>query len=111
VIVIRADDIRLPTDETPSIAPELPQLAPILKRIASCESGDRQFNPNGTVLRGVINPHDLGRFQINELIWGARAKELGHDLYSDAGNRAMALWIYAKYGVEPWGWSKFCWSK
>src|SRR5450631_2343958 len=33
---------------------------PILVAIAQCESGFRQFNPDGTVVRGKVDNHDVG---------------------------------------------------
>lgn len=90
---------------------------PLLKRIAACEStGDvkgvpRQFLPNGEVLRGYPNPHDIGEFQINEPTWGKVAKQLGFDIYTEKGNFAMGKWIYVndRQHEENWKWSEHCW--
>ena len=38
----------------------------MMKKIAQCESGSRQFNDEGNVLRGEINPMDVGLFQISK---------------------------------------------
>jgi hypothetical protein len=90
---------------------------PLLKHIASCESwGDpnkepREFNALGTVLRGYPNPNDIGLAQINLPTWGAKAKELGFDLYTYQGNLGMAKWIYDHYGSAPWKYSKGCWGQ
>ena len=87
-----------------------------LKHIASCESwGDpnkepRQFNASGTVLKGYPNPNDIGMMQIHEPIWGAKAKELGFDIYTYDGNLAMGKWIFDRYGENPWKYSRRCWS-
>jgi hypothetical protein len=89
----------------------------LLKHITSCESwGDpnkepREFTPDGNVLHGYPNPNDIGLGQINVPTWGAKAKELGFDLYTYAGNLAMAQWIFARYGSAPWKYSKGCWGK
>jgi hypothetical protein len=89
----------------------------LLKHITSCESwGDpnkepRQFNASGTVLHGNPNPQDIGLGQINLPTWGAKAKELGFDLYTYDGNLAMSKWIFDHYDAKPWTYSKGCWGK
>lgn len=80
----------------------------VLLDISWCESRDRQFNADGTVHRGEINPQDVGRWQINEHYWLEKSRELGFDIYTEEGNRAMALWIYNNQGVKPWSWSAGC---
>ena len=76
--------------------------------ISYCESRGRQFNSDGSVYRGTINNQDVGRWQINEYYWLKKSKELGFDIYTENGNRDMAIWIYNKYGAKPWGWSAQC---
>lgn len=89
----------------------------LLKHIASCESwGDpnkepREFNASGTVLRGYPNPNDVGLAQINLPTWGAKAKELGDDLFTYQGNLAFAKWLFDHEGDAPWKYSKNCWQK
>jgi hypothetical protein len=88
----------------------------LLKHITSCESwGDpnkepRQFTADGKVLHGYPNPDDIGLGQINLPTWGAKAKELGFDLYTYDGNIAMSKWIFDHYGWKPWVYSKNCWK-
>jgi hypothetical protein len=95
-----------------------------LQRIADCESGirnsdgsavpwsSRQFNEDGSVIVGrYTNPafgYDVGEHQINTYWHGARAKQLGFDLYSEKGNEAYARLLYSEQGAKPWGWSKHC---
>ncbi|KKT42266.1 hypothetical protein A2W54_02940 [Candidatus Giovannonibacteria bacterium RIFCSPHIGHO2_02_43_13] len=86
-------------------------LPDVLTRIAACESQGRHFDGDGNVLVGERNKYDIGKFQINVLYWGDLAKKLGHDLYTEEGNEAVALAIYEKYGTAPWKWSKKCWNK
>lgn len=81
-----------------------------LQAISRCESGGKQFKPDGTVLRGRINPQDIGMFQINEKYWLAKSLALGYNIYTEKGNIEMAKWIYERYGNAPWVWSKKCWS-
>ena len=87
------------------------ELPPIFARIAYCESRDRQFDKDGNVLRGNVNPYDVGRYQINTLHWADQAKKLGFDLNTEEGNEAMALYIYRKSGTKPWRSSQKCWDK
>lgn len=86
-------------------------IPPILKKIASCE-GITQFDKNGKVVVGKINSSDKGALQINEKIWGKKAKELGYDIYTEAGNYAMGKWLLENYGSTPWVHSaQKCWVK
>jgi hypothetical protein len=36
-----------------------------MKAIAHCESTDRHYNEDGSVLRGIVDKRDIGRYQIN----------------------------------------------
>lgn len=82
----------------------------LLLKIAQCESGLRQFDEKGEVLRGKVNPSDIGVFQINEKYWLEQSQKLNFDIYSEEGNVKMAVWIFKKYGESPWLWSFQCWS-
>lgn len=92
-------------------------LLPILKPVCTCESGQgtgkpQQFNiETGEVLRGVINPKDIGLCQINEYWNGEEAEELGYDIYTESGNIQMANHLYKRSGLQPWNASKGCWAK
>jgi hypothetical protein len=92
--------------------PEAPSRTapPVLKRIAFCESGDRHFDAHGNVIRGKVNPEDIGRFQINQAMWGKNAEKLGYDIFSEEGNLLMALYLYEKQGTRPWVYSQKCWD-
>jgi len=91
-----------------SVIPEVP---PILKKISFCESKNRQFDKNGDVLRGEINPKDVGYYQINEYYHLESSRSLGFDIYTLEGNTRYALYLYEHYGTDPWNWSKKCWFK
>lgn len=80
-----------------------------LKAVAHCESGIRQFDDD-SVLRGRINPLDIGVFQINEPYWLESAEKLGYDIHTIEGNIDMALWLYKNQGLNPWYLSKPCWK-
>jgi hypothetical protein len=84
---------------------------PILKKIASCESFNRQFDENGKVLRGHLNSQDIGYMQINEKYHLSTALKLGLDIYSLEGNLDYAKHLYKTQGVKPWIYSSHCWDK
>lgn len=84
-------------------------LPAILAKIAQCESADRQFNEDGSVIRGEIDHRDIGKYQINAFYWADTAKALGFDLYTEEGNEQMASWLLAHEGTDPWNASAHCW--
>jgi len=84
---------------------------PVLIDIARCESKFRQWEDNGTVLRGKINKKDVGLFQINEKYHLKASKRLGMDIHTVEGNIAYAKYLYKKEGSTPWNWSGHCWNK
>lgn len=84
---------------------------PILIDIARCESTFRQTGPDGKILRGIVNPDDVGVMQINQYYHGDSSKRLGQDIMTLEGNMAYARHLYEVYGADPWSASKPCWSK
>lgn len=86
--------------------------APILDRIAMCESHGHQLNPNGQVLLNINTNGtvDVGKFQINS-IHEAEATKLGYDLFTEEGNTAYAKYLYANKGTGDWSSSAHCWQK
>ncbi len=95
-------------DGTARLSPGIPQ---ILREIARCESGGKQFDKKGNVVRGVIHVPDTGKYQINSAVWGAEAKKLGYDLLTEEGNEQFALELYRRYHTLPWESSRLCWGK
>jgi len=100
--------------EASKTPPPLPSVTPtplpeVLRHIAFCESRNRQFDDNGEILLGK-NKNDVGRYQINTDHWGEKAEQLGHDLYTEEGNEAMAFYLYREFGTKPWYWSRKCWE-
>jgi hypothetical protein len=83
---------------------------PVMKGIAFCESRFRHFDSDGNVLRGDIEPSDIGVMQINEYFHGRKAQVMGIDLYDFGGNLIYARYLYEKEGTEPWKSSKKCWG-
>jgi hypothetical protein len=69
---------------------------PIMIEVARCESQFRHLNKDGTILRGVVNPSDVGVMQINLYYHESDAEKLG---------------LYDKKGTAPWSASKPCWGK
>ena len=96
-------------DEPSPITPATSTRPAILVRIAECESGDIHFLPSGEVVRGRINPLDVGRYQINLHYHQAHAESLGLDLLNEVDNETFALLLYKSQGTTPWNWSRECW--
>lgn len=86
------------------------QIDNVLKKIAWCESQNRQFNEDGSVLRGVVNPLDTGKFQINEKYHLANSIRLGFDIHTLEGNEGYAQHLFETQGSTPWNWSRPCWG-
>ena len=84
---------------------------PMLVRICKAESGNRQFNSSGDVLRGKVNPSDLGYCQINEYIHNDTARKLGMDIFTEKGNKDYAIYLFLREGSTPWNSSKSIWNK
>jgi hypothetical protein len=97
--------------QTPVVIVQEDSLPPVMYRIAQCESRGQHWAKNGTVLRGKQNPHDLGLFQINTVVWGKKAQELGYDLRTPEGNVLMARYLFENYGSVPWQRSAACWNR
>lgn len=89
----------------------LPDVPPIMIEVARCESGQKQFYPNGSLVRDGVTGTHVGIFQIGELVWNKKAKELGYNLYEAEGNIKMGLYIYKNFGTAPWKASQDCWGK
>lgn len=91
---------------------EVERVAPVMERIAKCESGNKHFENGQVLVRGnsTRDSVDVGRFQINTKIWGKKATELGFDIFSEKGNSDMAHWMFKNYGTEPWHLSANCWK-
>jgi hypothetical protein len=83
---------------------------PILKKVALCESRSRQFNEDGSVLRGEYNPQDVGIMQINEKYHLDTANKLGYNIYTLEGNIDYAKYLYRTQGLKPWTYSSHCWD-
>lgn len=99
-------------------------VAPILSKIADCESGERlsngkakkgsasHYGKNGQVnVYGNKNATvDIGKYMVNSYYWGKKATEMGLDIWKEVDNEKMAIWIYENEGTEPWSSSYNCWK-
>lgn len=103
----------------PRVDPPAVLVAP-LRPVCGCESsGDpdkapTQYDADGNVLHGRVNPNDIGMCQINVQPKNGniqQAEKLGLDVYTEQGNIKMANWLYAHQGLTPWDSSKSCWDK
>jgi transaldolase len=84
---------------------------PLLIDIARCESAFRQYDASGNILRGKVNPADIGVMQINEDYHLQKAESMGYDIRTTAGNVAYAKYLYDTQGAAPWTASAACWTK
>ncbi len=83
---------------------------PIMIEIARCESKFRQFNADGTPLRGGWGGGMIGVFQFFERVHVNTALSLGFDLTTLEGNLGYAKHVHSTSGTTPWNSSKTCWG-
>jgi hypothetical protein len=83
---------------------------PVLAEVARCESTFRHILSNGKILRGEVNPYDIGVMQINEEYHSKTASRMGLDLKKVDDNLAYAKYLYEKEGLKPWLSSSKCWK-
>lgn len=79
--------------------------------IAKCESGIRQFETNGMILRGRQVNQDIGIMQINSDYHEDTYLRVGIDVFTPEGNVTYGKYLYDSQGIQPWSASKKCWSK
>jgi hypothetical protein len=84
--------------------------APIMIRVAECESKFRQFADSGNVLRGGWEGKMVGIFQVYDDIHREAATNLGFDIDTVQGNIGYARYLYTKQGTDPWISSFSCWN-
>lgn len=83
---------------------------PALYSVARCESHWQQYEKDGSVMRGNIDPADVGVMQINERYHLQRSRKLGYDIHTLKGNMDYAKQLYEEKGLQPWSASKHCWA-
>ncbi len=85
----------------------------VMVDIARCESTYKQYeivDNTIKVLRGKMNPADVGLFQINVDNHELTIQRGGYNIYTPKGNIEFAKYLYEKYGTRPWNASKKCWN-
>lgn len=90
---------------------EVERNAPVLERIANCESGNKQFK-DGQVLISINKngTYDQGIMQINS-IHNKDASNRGYNLATEEGNKGYGKFLYENYGTSDWSASQACWRK
>lgn len=96
-----------PLQETVRIQVQEPTIPAVLTRVSWCESRNRQYNLDGTVL--ISRTGDYGYYQINQ-VHLPETKKLGMDIRTKKGNEAFALLLYKRRGTGDWYPSKWCWG-
>ena len=97
--------------ETELVVKEVFKNDPVMIEIARCESNYRQYNDDGTTLRGVVNPLDKGAYQLNEKYHLESSRNMGLDINTLQGNLVYAWYLHYMQGESPWSASKSCWNK
>lgn len=82
---------------------------PVLVSIARCESGFRQFDENGRILKNP-NSSATGVMQIMSSVHRHAASRLNYDINTLAGNLGYAKHLYKTEGTRPWNPSRHCWG-
>ena len=80
-------------------------------KIADCESGGKQFYPDGSLVRDSVTGTHVGVYQLSTKEFAAVAASMNEDIYTEQGNIAFALQLYKLRGTAPWLASEGCWSK
>lgn len=99
--------------------------APVMDRIATCESHNSQMCTEALAKMGMCNAYEVGQvlhhvnkngtidtgvMQINS-IHGAEAAALGFNLDNEEDNRAYGKYLYANKGTGDWSASQKCWRR
>lgn len=107
VTVYEAEEVYQPKQVT-QLNSELTEANQIMKSIAFCESSNKHFREDGSVLTGIVDPRDTGRYQINTYYHQETAESMGLDIFKEEDNETYALWLYETQGTQPWSASYKC---
>ena len=80
--------------------------------IAECESGGRQFDDEGNLIRN-LESSAIGKYQIMASLHEEKARGMGFDIRTEAGNEAYAKFLYQGSGTLHWeadSRSRACWE-
>ncbi len=83
---------------------------PVMVQVARCESAFRHTLPDGTILKGKVDPADTGVMQINKRYHEKAAAAMNLNLDNIYQNMAYARHLYETQGTRPWKASSACWS-
>jgi hypothetical protein len=83
---------------------------PVMVQIARCESTFRHTLPDGSILKGKVDPADTGVMQINKRYHGDKAASMNLNLDDIYHNMAYARYLYETQGTRPWSASAPCWN-
>lgn len=98
-----------PYSEIPIYDPETER---ILHAIALCESQDRHFDVDGSVLMNRHGSSATGRYQLMASVWRPVAESMGINIDTEAGNKQMAYHILTDaQGLVAWAASASCLAK
>jgi len=78
-----------------------------MQKVAFCESGSRQFDGFGRVIKNRVGTPDYGLFQINAVHF-PEAKSLGLDVMKEEDNIKFAMVLYKRNGLADWKASRQC---
>lgn len=95
------------------VVKEIKGKAPVMDRIAKCESNNSHIDPKTGQVYMLANNNktvDVGKYMINT-VWHKKAKELGLDITKEKDNETMAYWVYENFGTDAWSSSSHCWNK
>lgn len=108
-IIISPISVSADTNSTEAKVREYFKDIPVMIEIARCESKFKQYDIDGTALRGGWNGNMVGVFQFYKAIHNGTANLLGFNLDKLEGNLAYARHLYTESGTTPWNSSKDCW--
>lgn len=78
--------------------------------IAQCESHQKQYKADGSLVKDYMTGDHIGLFQISRSLHGKEALRQGIDITTPEGNVAYALILYKKNGTQDWSASSKCWN-
>lgn len=84
-------------------------LPKVMVDIARCESGDKQFNADGSIVKNPTSSAQ-GRFQIMASLHRETAESMGMDIDTWEGNTQYAMYLYGRNGTRDWNASIHCWG-
>lgn len=72
-------------------------MSSVIRSCLALKASTQKTDRGDVVLRGRMNPADVGRFQISETYHAEAARKLGMNIYTREGNTAYARCIFSKH--------------